>query len=60
MGSEVPKANDEVCGIEAAERNTYWCNLAMVQADYQGKGIAKAMFDLAFKEVSHPKFFSLQ
>ncbi len=51
MGRDVPKANDEVFGIESAERNTYWCNLAMVRADYQGKGIAKAMFELAYKEV---------
>ena len=54
MGKEVPKANDEAFGIEAAERNTYWCNLAMVRADHQGNGIAKAMFGLAFKEVSYP------
>ncbi|KAI1784838.1 hypothetical protein LXA43DRAFT_1040821 [Ganoderma leucocontextum] len=52
MGKEVPKANDEAFGIEAAERNTYWCNLAMVRADYQGKGIAKAMFELAYKEAA--------
>ena len=51
MGIEVPKANDEAFGIEAAERNTYWCNLAMVRADHQGNGIAKAMFELAFTEV---------
>ncbi len=51
MGKDVPKANDEAFGVEAAERNTYWCNLAMVRADYQGKGIAKAMFELAYKEV---------
>ena len=48
----MPKANDEVFGIEAAERNTYWCNLAMVRADRQGKGIGKAMFELAYKEVT--------
>ena len=38
-------------GIKEAKRNTYWCQLAMVRADYQGKGVAKAMFQLAFKEV---------
>ena len=51
MGQDVPKANDEVFGIEAAERNTYWCNLAMIRPDYQGKGVCKAMFQLAYKEV---------
>ena len=56
MGKEVPKANDKVFGIEAAERNTYWCNLAMVRADHQGKGIAKAMFELAYEEVTLDRF----
>ena len=51
MGNEVPKANDEVFGIEAAERNTYWCNLAMVRPEYQRKGIATAMFKLAYDRV---------
>ena len=51
MGQVVPKVNDEGFSIEAAERTTYWCNLAMVRADYQNKGIAKAMFELAYKEV---------
>ncbi|KAM5531436.1 hypothetical protein V8D89_014893 [Ganoderma adspersum] len=52
MGKEVPIANDAAFGMEAAERNTYWCNLAMVRADHQGNGIAKAMFKLAFEEAS--------
>ncbi len=52
MGKDVPKANDEAFGIEAAERDTYWCNLAMVRVDHQGKGIAKAMFELAYTEVN--------
>ena len=52
MGKEVPRANDEVLGIPEAERTTYWCNFAMVRADYQSKGVAKAMFERAFKEVS--------
>ena len=51
MSKDVPNANDEMLGIKEAERNTYWCNVAMVRADHQGKGIAKAMFRLAFKEV---------
>ncbi|KAI0660216.1 hypothetical protein C8Q70DRAFT_913961 [Cubamyces menziesii] len=52
MAKEVPKANDEAFGIQEAERNTYWCNFAMVRADYQGKGVAKALFDLATKEAA--------
>ncbi|TFK82238.1 hypothetical protein K466DRAFT_568542 [Polyporus arcularius HHB13444] len=50
MGHEVPKLEDESLGITEAERNTYWCNFAMVRADYQSKGIAKALFALAFQE----------
>ena len=55
MGKAVPLANDEMIGIKDAERSTYWCNLAMVRKDYQGQGIAKAMFQLAFKEVRLPR-----
>lgn len=51
MAKEVPKANDEALGIAEAERNTYWCNFAMVREDYQGKGVAKALFEVATKEV---------
>ncbi|RDX40716.1 hypothetical protein OH76DRAFT_1412753 [Lentinus brumalis] len=50
MMKEVPELNDKALGIQEAERNTYWCNFAMVRADYQGKGVAKAMFELAFNE----------
>ena len=49
MGKEVPRLNNQMFGIAEAERNTYWCNMAMVRADYQGKGVAKAMFQLAIK-----------
>ncbi|KAI0370713.1 hypothetical protein BV20DRAFT_1052150 [Pilatotrama ljubarskyi] len=52
MAKEVPKANDEAFGIQEAERNTYWCNFAMVRADFQGKGIARALFELATKEAA--------
>ncbi|KAH9914379.1 uncharacterized protein BXZ73DRAFT_106621 [Epithele typhae] len=52
MGKEVPKLNDQMFGIEAAERTTYWCNMAMVRAEYQGKGIAKRMFQMAFDEAA--------
>ncbi|RDX40724.1 hypothetical protein OH76DRAFT_308727 [Lentinus brumalis] len=50
MDKLIPKANDKAFGIEDSERNTYWCNFAMVRSDYQGKGVAKALFGLAFKE----------
>ncbi|KAI0710882.1 hypothetical protein C8Q76DRAFT_739026 [Earliella scabrosa] len=50
MGKEVPQANDEAFGVKESERNTYWCNFAMVRSDYQGKGVAKALFELVFKE----------
>ena len=46
--------DSEPAGIEGAERNTYWCNFAMVRADYQGKGVARALFELATREVSRP------
>ncbi|OSC98582.1 hypothetical protein PYCCODRAFT_1447335 [Trametes coccinea BRFM310] len=52
MGKEVPKVNDEVIGIKDVEKSTYWCNFAMVRADYQGKGVARALFDLATKEAA--------
>ncbi|RPD54572.1 hypothetical protein L226DRAFT_547924 [Lentinus tigrinus ALCF2SS1-7] len=52
MAKDVPKANDEMIGIKDTERETYWCNMAMVHKDYQGKGVAKAMFQLAFKEAA--------
>ncbi|TBU46056.1 hypothetical protein BD309DRAFT_989104 [Dichomitus squalens] len=51
---DIPRSKDELFGIEAAERNTYWCSRAMVRADYQGKGVAKAMFEIAFGEVCNP------
>ncbi|CDO69751.1 hypothetical protein BN946_scf184697.g23 [Trametes cinnabarina] len=52
MGKEVPKMNDQFFGIEDAERNTYWCNFAMVREDYQGKGVARALFELATKDAA--------
>lgn len=51
MAKEIPEVNDAAFGIKESERNTYWCNFAMVRADYQGMGVAKAMFELAYKEV---------
>ncbi|KAI0739366.1 hypothetical protein C8Q80DRAFT_1111112, partial [Daedaleopsis nitida] len=50
MGKEFPKVNNEAFGIESSERTTYWCNFAMVRAEHQGKGIAKALFKLAFEQ----------
>ncbi|KAI0773168.1 hypothetical protein BD413DRAFT_313897 [Trametes elegans] len=52
MAKEIPKANDEALGIREAERTSYWCNFAMVRADYQGKGVARALFELAAKEAA--------
>ena len=51
MAKEMPKANDEAFGIQDAERNTYWCHFAMVHKNHQGKGIVKALFNLATTEV---------
>ena len=51
MGKVFPQMRDEVLKQEDAERVWFWCNMAMVRADYQGQGIAKAMFELAFAEV---------
>ncbi|KAJ8497067.1 hypothetical protein ONZ51_g741 [Trametes cubensis] len=53
MAKGMPKANDEAFGIQDAERNTYWCHFAMVHKDYQGKGIVKALFNLATTELTH-------
>ncbi|KAI0631480.1 acyl-CoA N-acyltransferase [Trametes polyzona] len=50
MSKEIPKANFEAFGVEGAERDMYWCHFAMVQAEYQGKGIMRALFDLATAE----------
>ena len=52
MTKKVPQVNNENLAIDDVERKTYWCNFAMVRADYQNKGVAKALFELAFKEVS--------
>lgn len=52
MAQEFPKMTDEVLNQTDAERSWFWCNMAMVSAEYQGHGIAMAMFDLAFEEVS--------
>ncbi|KAI0325745.1 hypothetical protein GY45DRAFT_1374488 [Cubamyces sp. BRFM 1775] len=62
MAKEMPKANDEAFGIQDAERNTYWCHFAMVRADYQGRGVVRALFYLATTETPLPitSFFIAQ
>ena len=51
MTQTFPKIADGILGVKEVERSWYWCIMAMVRADYQGKGIAKEMFELAYKEV---------
>ncbi|OCH89783.1 hypothetical protein OBBRIDRAFT_793938 [Obba rivulosa] len=48
LGQDFPKVVDEYIGIPSAQTACYWCNFAMVRADYQGKGVAKALFQLVF------------
>ncbi|GJE92369.1 hypothetical protein PsYK624_085230 [Phanerochaete sordida] len=31
------------------EQASYWCNFAFIRADYQGKGVAKTLFQLSFQ-----------
>ncbi|KAI0041332.1 hypothetical protein FA95DRAFT_709287 [Auriscalpium vulgare] len=50
LGKDFPAFIDESVGIKETELNTYWCSFAMVRKDYQGKGVAKAMFELAFEK----------
>ena len=52
MGTVVPKLVDEVFGVENIAVGTDWCQMVMVRADYQGKGIAKAMVEMEFERVS--------
>ena len=33
------------------EKKTYWCWYAMVRPDYQGKGIARALFSMVYEKV---------
>ncbi|KZT08580.1 uncharacterized protein LAESUDRAFT_723445 [Laetiporus sulphureus 93-53] len=50
MGKDFPKVIDSKTGIESTELNTYWCSFAFVKAEYQGKGVTRAMFELAFEK----------
>ena len=52
MGKEFPKIADEILGEHEVDNAWYWCVNAMVRADQQGQGIAKAMFELAYEKVS--------
>ncbi|KZT03169.1 uncharacterized protein LAESUDRAFT_729408 [Laetiporus sulphureus 93-53] len=50
MAKDFPKMIDSKTGIESTELNTYWCSFAFVKAQYQGKGVARAMFEVAFEK----------
>ncbi|KAH9914400.1 uncharacterized protein BXZ73DRAFT_106644 [Epithele typhae] len=50
---DLPKLNDEIFGTKETERSTYWCNFAMIHADYQRKGLATRMFQMAFEEAAN-------
>ena len=46
-------ADDRDWGCQG-EKETYWCWYAMVRPDYQGKGIARALFDMVYEKVRTP------
>ncbi|OCH85526.1 hypothetical protein OBBRIDRAFT_739765 [Obba rivulosa] len=46
LGKQFPKVVDNFIGIEQAEKSTYYCSVAMVRADYQGRGVLRALFEL--------------
>ncbi|KAH9934042.1 uncharacterized protein BXZ73DRAFT_100883 [Epithele typhae] len=50
---DLPKLNDEIFGTKETERSTYWCNFAMIRADYQRKGLATRMFQMVFEEAAN-------
>ncbi|KAH9837915.1 uncharacterized protein C8Q71DRAFT_857088 [Rhodofomes roseus] len=50
LGREFPKYLDEAFGIPQSQTKVHFCNLVMVQPEYQGKGIASAMFKMAYEE----------
>ncbi|OBZ73322.1 hypothetical protein A0H81_06837 [Grifola frondosa] len=50
LGKDFPKFIDESVGVPSTEMASYWCYFAMVRADYQGKGVAKALFGLAYEK----------
>ncbi|KAI0660204.1 hypothetical protein C8Q70DRAFT_914049 [Cubamyces menziesii] len=46
----LPKFVDESLEMENGEKKTYWCWYAMVRPDYQGKGIARALFSMVYEK----------
>ncbi|KAL6297865.1 hypothetical protein BKA93DRAFT_813721 [Sparassis latifolia] len=56
LKKDFPAFIDESIGITNTELNGYWCNFAFVRKDYQGKGIAKALFKLAFDKANGETF----
>ncbi|KAH9839041.1 uncharacterized protein C8Q71DRAFT_747302 [Rhodofomes roseus] len=56
MGVDFPKAIDDCTGIENCELNAYWCNFNFVVAEYQQRGISKAMSELAYQKAKPHKW----
>ncbi|PCH43211.1 hypothetical protein WOLCODRAFT_90202 [Wolfiporia cocos MD-104 SS10] len=52
------KLSDDVKAYSATatELNCYWCNFNFVKTNYQGKGVAKAMFQLALQKAHQSGF----
>ncbi|PCH43237.1 acetylornithine deacetylase [Wolfiporia cocos MD-104 SS10] len=50
LGHDFPKVIDGFTGIENTELNCYWCDFNFVKAEFQRKGVAKSMFQLASKK----------
>ncbi|EPS99419.1 hypothetical protein FOMPIDRAFT_1050695 [Fomitopsis schrenkii] len=48
LGNFFPKYLDEAFGMPQSQTKTHFCNLAMVRPECQKKGIATAMFKLAY------------
>ncbi|KAI0271265.1 hypothetical protein BC834DRAFT_966782 [Gloeopeniophorella convolvens] len=48
LARDFPEFADGAIGVKDTEKNSYWCYFAMVREDYQGTGVARALFDLAY------------
>ncbi|KAH9915531.1 uncharacterized protein B0H18DRAFT_1041282 [Fomitopsis serialis] len=48
LGRDFPKYLEKSFGVIA--QDTHFCNMVMVQPEYQGKGIATAMFKMAYEK----------
>ncbi|EPS99243.1 hypothetical protein FOMPIDRAFT_1164163 [Fomitopsis schrenkii] len=48
LGRDFPKYLDDLFGIRQSQINTHFCNLVFVQPEHQRKGIATAMFKMAY------------